>query len=806
MHSPLYLERTSAPCAIAPAGRRAASMPNHHRQMANHVPRWVSRRMSGRMLERLFPAVSAVVPVTGMRAGLCGLLLACALVPVAAQAQVQRSFVNASFEQPALVTPGCRVYIAESQVPGYSTTHPAQVTENVGGCVVPAGFAQTAPIMELWRTPRDNGSGGAVNAPEGVQIAELNAAVASRIYQSVCLINGETVAWRFLHRGRGSATVPDQAEFKLGAAGTVVRVGTTNNGTFLAPVTSIGTSNPPSNAAGNATWVRYSGSFQHPYSTGITNLGFEAIGGTTSGNLLDDIQIDLKPFVEFAQASSSTPEGSTSNRPTLRVDGTAFQDIVVTIQVFGGTATLGTDYTTPTGTDTFSVTIPGSAAGTVYDGGAASLFPLPVTVINDALVEGNETVQFRIVPPATTAPAFMLNSSTVCGGSAQATWLWTIVDDDSGVTVTKNSSAPVPVPGQPALFDVSYTILVANTSPTLAANYSLSDTPGFDPDVAVVSAAVALNGGAPTALPIAAPWTLQPQWRALAANQTDTYVLTVRGSIARGGTAGNDACADPGAAGNGLYNVATAVVQGSGGNPGASFSDAACEPTPTPAWILLRKQLSGRAAATDQAQVRIYAGGTVAATATTSGSSVPATAATPLLVVPAGTTLQFDEALKTNGTGPDRALTGYLPQIVCTSTGATVANLPTGAGTNTGTRQLWPDFTGVSGADVDCTITNTPISADLSITKTNNSSNAVAGLPTNYVLEVRNGGPDAADGAVLRDPAVAGLQCTAVSCTSQSGGAICPVVSIAALQGTGITLSTLPAGGALVFTVECTPQ
>lgn len=730
------------------------------------------------------------------------------LIAGSATAQVQRSFVNASFEQPALQTPGCRVYIADAQVPGYATTHPAQATENVGGCVVPAGFAQTAPIMELWRTPRDNGSGGAVNAPNGVQIAELNAAVASRIYQNICLINGETIGWRFNHRGRGSASVHDQAELKLGAASTVVRVGTTNTGAFLPPVTSIGTSNAPANVAGNATWVRYSGTFQYPGATGVTNLGFEAIGGTTSGNLLDDVQIDLRPFVEFAQTASSTPEGSTSNRPTLRVNGTAFQNIVVTIQVTGGTATLGTDYTTPTGTNTFTVTIPGSAAGIQYDGtSAASLFPLPVTVINDALVETNETIQFRIVPPTGTPLPFLLNSSSVCGGAAQTTWQWTIVDDDSAITVIKNSGAPTAVAGQPAQFDITYTIQVANTSATVAASYSLNDAPGFDPDVAIVSARYTLNGGAPVTLPAATtPWVLQPQWRALAGGQTDTYVLTVRGSIARGGSVANDACRDPSVSGNGLHNVASAVLQGSGGNPNTTFSDGACEATPTPAWVVLRKQLLGRITATDQAQVRIYAGGTVAATATTTGAATPALAATPLLVVPAGTTLQFDEAIKTNGTGADRPLTGYRPQIACTSNGAPVAGLPTGAGSDAGTRQVWPDFTGVAGADVDCTITNALTQADLSITKTNNTTQVIAGTTTSYTIVVANAGPDAASGAVVRDPATPGLQCTAVACGSATGGAVCPAVDVATLQGSGIVLPTLPANSSLTLTLQCNVQ
>src|SRR5690606_38356645 len=192
-------------------------------------------------------------------------------------------------------------------------------------------FSQTAPILEIWRTPRNNGSGGTVDARSGVQIAELNAEAASRIYQNVCLINGERVNWRFSHRGRGSATAHDQMEMKIGATSTIVRVGTTNNGAFLTPVVSQGTIQPPVNVGGNATWVDYRGSFNYAGTTGVTNMGFEAIGGSTSGNLLDDIQIELAPFVEFTAPSSSTPESASNNRPTLRVNGTVYTAFTITV-------------------------------------------------------------------------------------------------------------------------------------------------------------------------------------------------------------------------------------------------------------------------------------------------------------------------------------------------------------------------------------------------------------------------------------------------------------------------------------------
>ena len=759
------------------------------------------------------------------RAGRYVALLAMLLAAGATQAQVQRSFNNLGFELPELTTNGCRVYINAAQVPGWQTTHPNNATENSGGCVVAGGLGTSpGPILELWQTPRDSSSGGTVTAPEGNQIAELNAVVASRIYQNVCLINGERVNWRFSHRGRASASVRDVAEMKVGASSTVIRVGTTNNGAFDTPVVSQGTANAPLNIPGNATWVRYTGDFTYTGATGVTNLGFEAIsaqGGASNGNLLDDIQIQAAPFVEFTQPSSSTPESATSNVPTLRVNGTVFTSFDVTVSITGGTAALGTDYTTPGNSTTLTVSIP---AGN-YDGSSSgSLFALPVTVVNDALSEGNETINFAIAPPGGTAPAYQLRSSITCGGAVQTTWIYTIVDDDAGIALSKNAAAPVAVAGQPTQFDIVYTIVASNPGALLAANYSLIDSPGLDADASILSAGFSLNGGATTALAGSGPWTLQPQWRNLAAGATDTYVLTVRINTNRGGSAANDVCASPSTAGAGLHNSATATVQAvAGANPG--FSASACRNTPTPVWVTLRKQLPVRVLATDQFQVRLYSGGIVMTSATTTGTAVPATASTGLVVMPAGNTVQFEEALKASGTGTDQAPANYQPQLTCTNAAAGSATvLPGGAGTALSTRQQWAEFSPAAGDDLDCVIVNNTNAANLTLSKTNTPAlgpddqagdSVLQGAVTTYDIVVRNNGPVAANNAVVRDPAAPGLSACALGtpACSASGGASCPAAGNAAgqlsmsnLQGSGVSIPVFPLNGAVTFKVACTVQ
>jgi uncharacterized repeat protein (TIGR01451 family) len=97
--------------------------------------------------------------------------------------------------------------------------------------------------------------------------------------------------------------------------------------------------------------------------------------------------------------------------------------------------------------------------------------------------------------------------------------------------------------------------------------------------------------------------------------------------------------------------------------------------------------------------------------------------------------------------------------------------------------------------------------ADLAISKTDGVTSVNAGGTTTYTIVVSNGGPSAANGAVFTDPAVVNLGVTSVTCGSPSGGAACPTVAnttVALMQGTGIVIPTLPAGGSVAFTVKAT--
>ena len=97
--------------------------------------------------------------------------------------------------------------------------------------------------------------------------------------------------------------------------------------------------------------------------------------------------------------------------------------------------------------------------------------------------------------------------------------------------------------------------------------------------------------------------------------------------------------------------------------------------------------------------------------------------------------------------------------------------------------------------------------ADLAITKTDGVTSVSPGATTIYTIVVTNAGPATADGAIFTDPAVANLNVTSVTCGSPSGGAACPTApntTIGLMQGAGIVVPNLPAGGSVTFTVNAT--
>jgi uncharacterized repeat protein (TIGR01451 family) len=416
-----------------------------------------------------------------------------AMCCLAAHAQIQRSIVNPSFEQPftgpraaALnlfftKSPADWISVDAGEIPGWETTHPIQTAGCPAGNSLVTATYNCTPI-ELWA----NGFLGVVPA-NGIVLAELNAYTSSKLFQNICMNTGETFSFNFAHRGRAGA---DQAQLQIGTSTVVLDVTTNTAGTGAI---NAGGGAVATSATGIANgWTRYAGSYTYTGTSGVQRLGFSAVssaGGPGSGNLLDDINISLKPYVEFVGTVTSSVEGGSFSAPRIRVVGVVPAGGLVLTLAVGGNATLGSDFnysgtTTLTGitgsATSLSVTVP---PGNYSDAVANNLFTLPINTLNDAAIEDNETVVLTMPANAPSSP-FINANATVCGGAFNPVLTHTIIDNDIDLRTTKSVN---PTGSQTVGSTVTYTVVFVNATPVTltrapltahdASQVAISDTP-----------------------------------------------------------------------------------------------------------------------------------------------------------------------------------------------------------------------------------------------------------------------------------------------------------------------------------------
>jgi uncharacterized repeat protein (TIGR01451 family) len=267
-----------------------------------------------------------------------------------------------------------------------------------------------------------------------------------------------------------------------------------------------------------------------------------------------------------------------------------------------------------------------------------------------------------------------------------------------------------------------------------------------------------------------------------------------------GATCVNQASATVGSRSGSVYTISAAEIDAN-----TAFT---CTFTNTRNPILrLQKALpQGRFVAADQFALNI-AGPGGPASVTTTGSGTTATGIATLNPATIGSPYTFSE---TAAAGAN--LANYATTYSC-------ANALSGGQTPSGNGTSF-NLTPVAGDDLTCTLTNTrnPL-ADLRLTKTNTpgvnaevdqvADTVVSGAASSYAITVTNNGPDAANGTVVTDPVPTNLSCATATCTA-AGGAACPAQTgaalVAALQGAGATVPTLPNGGSVTFTLNCTVQ
>lgn len=229
-------------------------------------------------------------------------------------------------------------------------------------------------------------------------------------------------------------------------------------------------------------------------------------------------------------------------------------------------------------------------------------------------------------------------------------------------------------------------------------------------------------------------------------------------------------------------------------NAGAAIT---CTFTNTRGAILrLQKALpGGRAQATDQFTLTMTGTGAPAAV-TTTGSGTTATGSVAHTTATPGSVYGLTETA-----AGSTSTVNYIASYACTNALAG-GQTPSGSGTTF-------NVTTAAGDDLTCTFTNTLQQADVRVQKTATPNPVQSGGVVTYTIVVTNDGPVAANGTTLTDAPGAGLNCTAPSVTlvcTATGGATCPsgTVPISTLLGSGMTIPTLPVGGQVTATVQCT--
>lgn len=315
-------------------------------------------------------------------------LMTCMMMLGIAPAHAQlRSLLNPSFELNDPAGPGA---------PNF------EIITN--GSVV--GWDSTTGEIELW----DSTFNG-VPAYAGNVFAEMNANVNGTLYQNICLINGEPIGWTFAHRARAGGAATQTARFQVANSG----------GTVLQTLAI------QASTTANQIWNVNTGSATYTGASGLQRVQFNTLDSGSFGNFLDGIQLSLRPFVQLSGATGTGVESVPSaNVPSILITGLVATPFSVTITVTGGTATLGSDYTTPSGTASFTVNIP---AGTYNN----SAIPLGINITDDSAVESSETIAFSVGAGGN----HTLGHTVTCGTTAQTSSTYTISDNDSRVTLRK---------------------------------------------------------------------------------------------------------------------------------------------------------------------------------------------------------------------------------------------------------------------------------------------------------------------------------------------------------------------------------
>ncbi|MFM2308305.1 MAG: Cellulosome-anchoring protein precursor [Chloroflexota bacterium] len=374
-----------------------------------------------------------------------------------------RTMANTSFEvtdSSCSLPMGSWDYVRQEHMAGWFTAHPLSQEACNSSKSGPVSYR---PIELNIRS----------DAPDGTNVASLNADVASFLYQKLCVKSGESFDFEFYHNVGGTNRT-DIAAFRLGIpsglpAGSVaadsydreILRASSSAGATADIVTSVAQTQGSGTINGAASivsgWGKYSGTHTLPATgyDGVRNIGFYGIASICPGcgNLLDKITLGLDPFMDMGSSRDATILESTSGSINIRINGRVAAGTTVVLRKRQGTATSDSDFTIGTvsagvygnatvthtsGSNLWTISVPaGDYDGGIFPSNNTGGLTIPINYLYDVIGDTGEYAMFQLGAPGDDgASSNWALTDPTCDGSFK----------DDGVVHTITNLAPTATP------------------------------------------------------------------------------------------------------------------------------------------------------------------------------------------------------------------------------------------------------------------------------------------------------------------------------------------------------------------------
>jgi hypothetical protein len=261
-------------------------------------------------------------------------------------------------------------------------------------------------VIEVWQSPGPGSwqglhPGKTFTPKEGKYSVELNSVTNSFLYQTVCLIPGETIKWKFSHATLNNSS-PETAQLRIETpSGALVQ-------TLASQTSPVG-----GDWYENSGTTTFQGATANFYRIGFRATGYNVNGAgvyaSDAGNELDDIHVQLAPYIQLSEEQTPINNDLTGTIKIL-IAGEVSADSYVYFNVVSGPTDLVL-INNQTLDQNNRIKVPKGS----YDGSSNTAITVPFSL---ARYVPNQKIIVRMVVPNSSSlnPANLKQTSvSVCG-------------------------------------------------------------------------------------------------------------------------------------------------------------------------------------------------------------------------------------------------------------------------------------------------------------------------------------------------------------------------------------------------------